>query len=398
LLGALLAARGYGSVQVGVVLTALIAGMALASLAVGRFGDRFGRRRCYAVFFSGIAAAGVVVATGAPLWVLLVVALTGTLSTDVVDNGPATTLEQAMLAAEDAGTARVFGRYNMVGAAAGALGALAVTLPGIGRGGSASLDGWLFAVLVPVGAVGVLVALRLSPAVEAPLAGTSAPERPARARARLRESRSVVRRMAGLFAVDAAGGGLVTTGFLSYYFAERYHVPVADLGWLFFAVSVVQAISVAVAPLLARRFGLVATMVGTHLPSNVLLASVAFAPTFGVAAGLLLARTTLSQMDVPARQALVMAAVTPQEQTPAAAVTNAARYTVRPLGPLVAGAVQQVALGAPLIVAGAVKAGYDLALWRWARRLPLGSASSVKPAGGTDEPAGTSPGPARTRK
>jgi len=204
--------------------------------------------------------------------------------------------------------------------------------------------------------------------------------------------------MAGLFAVDAAGSGLVTTGFLSYYFAERYHVPVADLGWLFFAVSVVQAFSVAVAPLLARRFGLVATMVGTHLPSNVLLASVAFAPTFGVAAGLLLARTTLSQMDVPARQALVMAAVTPQEQTPAAAVTNAARYTVRPLGPLVAGAVQQVALGAPLIVAGAVKAGYDLALWRWARRLSLGSASSVKPAGGTDEPAGTSPGPAGTRR
>ena len=106
LLGALLAARGYSSLQVGVVLTALIAGTALASLAVGAFGDRFGRRRSYALFFGGIAVAGVVVAAGAPLWVLLVVALTGTLSTDVVDNGPATTLEQAMLAAEDAGTAR----------------------------------------------------------------------------------------------------------------------------------------------------------------------------------------------------------------------------------------------------------------------------------------------------
>jgi len=333
-----------------------------------------------------------------PLWALLAVAVTGTLSTDVVDNGPATTLEQVMLAAEDAGTARVFGRYNMIGAAAGALGALAVTVPGLAGGASGGASGLLFLVLVPVGAAGVLFALGLSSAVEAPPAATSererpvrARERPVRARARLEESRSVVRRMAGLFAVDAAGSGLVTTGFLLYYFAERYHVPVADLGWLFFAASVVQAISVAVAPLLARRFGLVATMVGTHLPSNVLLASVAFAPAFGVAAGLLLAQTTLSQMDVPARQALVMAAVAPQEQTPAAAVTNAARYTVRPLGPLVAGAVQQVALGAPLIVAGAVKAGYDLALWRWARRLPLGSASSVKPAGGTDEP----PGPPR---
>jgi MFS family permease len=119
LLGALLAARGFTSVQVGVVLTALIAGTALASLAVGRFGDRVGRRRYYMVFFCGIAVAGVVVAAGVPLWVLLVVALTGTLSTDVVDNGPATTLEQAMLATEDAGTAAVYGRYNAVGAAAG---------------------------------------------------------------------------------------------------------------------------------------------------------------------------------------------------------------------------------------------------------------------------------------
>src|SRR5439155_5817260 len=158
------------------------------------------------------------------------------------------------------------------------------------------------------------------------------------------------------------GGGLVTTGFLAYYFTQRYSVSVAALGWLFFTVSIVQAVSVMVAPRLARRFGLVATMVGTHLPSNVLLASVAFAPSFGVAAALLLARTTLSQMDVPTRQALVMAVVTPGERTAAAAVTNAARYTVRPLGPLVAGVVQQIALGAPLLVAGVVKGGYDLAL------------------------------------
>jgi hypothetical protein len=121
-------------------------------------------------------------------------------------------------------------------------------------------------------------------------------------------------------------------------------------------------------------------MVGTHLPSNVLLASVAFAPTFPVAAVLLLARTTLSQMDVPTRQALVMTAVQPDERTAAAAVTDAARYTVRPAGPLIASAVQQVALGAPLLVAGAVKAGYDVWLWCWARRLPLGRAAEETPA------------------
>src|SRR5215469_13641088 len=382
LLGALLAARGFGSVQAGLVLTALIAGTALASLAVGRYGDRFGRRRCYAVFFTGIAVAGVVVAAGAPFWVLLVVALTGTLSTDVVDNGPATTLEQTMLAAEDAGTAAVYGRYNAVGAAAGALGSLAVTLPGLGRhGASGGVHAWLFLVLVPVGAAGVVLAWRLSPAVEARPDGESSSGPVARSWSRLGPSRAVVRRLACLFAVDAAGGGLVTTGFLSYYFTERYHVSVVALGWLFFAVSVVQAISVVLAPLLARRFGLVATMVGTHLPSNMLLAAVAFAPMFPAAAGLLLARTTLSQMDVPTRQALVMTVVTPEERTAAAAVTNASRYTVRPVGPLVAGLVQQLALGAPLVVAGVVKAGYDLTLWGWVRYLGLTSRTAARPPG-----------------
>jgi len=376
LLGAMLAARGYGPVAVGLMLTALIAGTALASLAVGVLADRVGRRRCYAVFFGGLAVAGLVVASAAPLWVLLIVAITGTLSTDVVDNGPATTLEQAMLAAEDAGTAAVYGRYNMVGSAAGALGALAVTLPGFDHGGNAGPSAWLFAVLVPVGVIGGVIATRLSPAVEAP------PTTPSRGRAWPRTARSsaVVRKMAGLFAIDAGAGGLVTTGFLSYYFSERYHVPLAALGWLFFAVSVVQAISMAVAPVLARRFGLVATMVGTHLPSNVLLASVAFAPTFPVAAVLLLARTTLSQMDIPARQALVMTVVAPEERTAAAAVTNAARYTVRPIGPLLAGLAQQIALGAPLVVAGAVKAGYDAALWLWARGLRENQSVAANPA------------------
>ena len=374
LLGALLAARGYGHLLAGVALTALIAGTAVASLAAGAFGDRAGRRRSYGVFFAGLAVAGAVVAAGAPWWVLLVVAVTGTLSTDVVDNGPATTLEQAMLAAEDAGTARVFGYYNAAGAAAGALGALAVTIPGAGVG----VHAWLFAVLVPVGVAGVVIAWRLSPAVEAPVTGALPAGQAARGWSRLGPSRPVVRRLSGLFAVDAAGSGLVTTGFVAYYLSSRYHVPVGQLGWLFFTIAVVQTVSVALAPRLARRFGLVATMVGTHLPSNLLLAAVAFAPSFGSAAVLLVARTTLSQMDVPTRQALVMTVVTPGERTGAAAVTNAARYTVRPAGPLVAGLVQQIALGAPLVVAGTVKAGYDLALWRWARHAGLDPGTAIR--------------------
>ena len=386
ILGALLAARGYSHLRAGVVLTALIAGTALASLMVGAVADSLGRRRCYAAFFLVVAAAGAVVAAGAPFWLLLVVALTGALSTDVVDNGPATTLEQVMLSAEDAGTARVYGRYNAVGAVAGALGALAATMPGLGRHTlDAGAYSALFVVLVPVGLAGALLAWRLSPAVEAPATDPPLPGHAVRSAARRRRSPVAVRRLAALFAVDAAGGGLATTGFLSYLFAERYGVSLTALGWLFFAVSLVQAVSVALAAPLARRFGLVATMVGTHLPSNVLLAAVAFAPSFPVAAVLLLARTTLSQMDVPTRQALVMSVVTPAERTAAATVTNAARYTVRPIGPLIAGAVQQIALGAPLVLAGAIKGGYDLALWRWARHLPL------RPPG--EQPAPTEPAP-----
>jgi MFS family permease len=371
-----LAARGYTTLQVGVVLTTLIAGAAVASLVVGAFADRIGRRRSYALFFAGIGIAGAIVALGVPFWLLLIVAITGTLSTDVIDNGPATTLEQTMLAAEDGGTATVYGRYNMIGSAAGALGALAVILPGLRHTGHPALSGW-FTVLIPAGLLGVLIATKLSSATEARAGGDG---RGGPTTSGLGPSRKVVHRLATLFAMDAGGSGLVTTGFLSYYFASRYHVTVIALGWLFFSVSLVQAASVALAPRLARRYGLVATMVGSHLPSNVLLAAVAFAPTFPVAAGLLLARTTLSQMDVPTRQALVMTVVRPEERTAASAVTNAARYTVRPVGPLIAGAVQQLALGAPLVIAGTVKGAYDVTLWLWARnRLPA-AVRSKQPA------------------
>lgn len=367
-LGAMLAARHVGALKAGVLLATLIAGSAAASLIVGAFADRFGRRRSYAIFFLTLALVGAVVAVNPPLWLLFIVALTGTLSTDVVDNGAASTLEQVMLAADDAGTGHVYGRYNAAGAAFGALGAL-----GAGVAGAASKTSnhvWLFSLLVPVGIAGALCAWALSSAVEAPHTSDADGKLVRPVRTKLGPSRVVVHRLARLFSMDAAGGGLITTGFLSYYMTQRYGVSLATLGWLFFLVSVLQAISVLIAPLLARRYGLVPTMVWTHLPSNVLMASVAFAPNFEVAAILLLLRTTLSQMDTPTRQALVMTIVTPSERTQAAAVTNAARYSVRPFAPLVGGVLQSVSLGAPLLVAGVVKGAYDLALWSWARRIP----------------------------
>jgi len=299
LLGALLAARNYSPLQAGLVLGALVAGTAGASLLVGAVADRVGRRRSYLALYLGLAGAGVVVAAGAPFAVLLVVALTGLLSTDVVDNGPATTLEQAMLAGEDAAVtgrsgARVYGLYNAIASLAGAAGALAAALPGLA--GAPNTSTWPFLALVPIGLAGAALAHGLSLAVEAD--SGAAP----------------------------AGAAAAARG---YYLTQRYGSSAAQLGLLFFTTSLLQAASVWLAPRLADRIGLVPTMVFTHLPSNVLLAAVAFAPTLPVAVALLLARTSLSQMDVPTRQALVMRVVEPGERTAAAAVTNAARYTVR---------------------------------------------------------------------
>ena len=181
----------------------------------------------------------------------------------------------------------------------------------------------------------------------------------------------MVYRLCALFAVDSLGGGFVIQAFVAYWFSARFGASVGVIGVVFFASGLLQAVSFLVAARLGERFGLLRTMVFTHLPSNVLLAAMAFAPGFGWAAGLWLARTSLSQMDVPARQAYVMALVDPAEQTGAAAYTNTARYLTRPLGPVLAGAAQSVALGLPFLLAGVIKSGYDLALWRWFRHVPV---------------------------
>jgi MFS family permease len=364
LLGSLLAARGYGTVASGILLACVVAGTAWGSLLLGRLGDRVGRRRWYAVIYVGVAAAGLVMALDPPYWVIVALALTGVLSTDVVDNGPATTLEQVMLAGESRAAAgrsgaRVYGLYNAVASMAGALGALAAGIPS--RLGQAPDATWPFATLIPLGLLGVLLATRLSNRVEAGPASHGGADSSA-------SGRREVRRLATLFAIDAGGGGLVTTSFLAYYLAVRYDAAPDVLGVVFFGTSLLQAASVWLAPRLADRIGLVPTMVATHLPSNIVLIAVAFAPTLPVALALLLARTALSQMDVPTRQALVMSIVPPSQRTAAAAVTNAARYSVRPAGPAIGGLLQTVALGAPLVVAGTIKGGYDLALWAWATR------------------------------
>ena len=365
-LGTALARSGLSDAAVTLVFTAMLVGMALASLVVGWIGDRVGRRRLYAILLALMGATGVVFALSESLWVLCVVALTGTMSTDANESGPITSLEQAMIGqAPAAARVHVFGRYNAVAYLAGAVGALAAGGPAFLRSvwsGSPGGQRWLL-IFPLVAAVSVGLAVRLSPLVEG---GDDRAEQP------LVRSRRNVLRLSGLFAVDAFAGGFVVASFLAFWFSRRFGASVELMSAVFFAGGLLQAGSSIVAARVGARFGLLNTMVFTHLPSNLLLIAVPLMPSVGPASACLLARFALSQMDVPTRQAYIAAMVDPQERTAAAAFTNTSRYVARPFGQILAGPLMaNVALGAPFVVAGVIKCGYDLVLWRVFRPVRL---------------------------
>jgi MFS family permease len=367
LIGLTLAERGLSNAAVGVVLASLLAGSALVSVLIARNGDRVGRRRCYRLLFVGMAIAGTVFALTGWLPALIIAGLTGTVSTDVVESGPFTSLEQAMLphAAGEHEPTRLFGTYNTVATLAGSFGSL-IALVG-------SSPRWLLTYPVAA-ALGLLASARLSPAVEL---GHELEQEP---RPPLHRSRGIVMRLSALFALDSFGGGFVPQTFIAYLFVRKYDASPHTLAIVFFAIGILQALSFQTAVRIAGRIGLLRTMVFTHLPSNLLLAAVAFAPNLALAILLLIARFALSQMDVPTRQAYVMAVVDTSERTAAAAYTNMARYVTRPIAPLIAGATLRGALGAPFFIAGTLKSVYDLGLYALFRNVTVEGEQSREPA------------------
>ena len=389
LFGSVLAEGGLTDAQVGLVFSAMLAGLAITSAGVGWRGERIGRRRLYASLFVVLACAGTVVAFTTLLPLVILAALTGTLSTDPNESGPITSLEQAMLgeAPPDLRT-RVFGSYNAIAYLAGSVGALAAGVPALLRESFPAVppdQRWLLAFPI-VGLFCFSLTSRLSHEVEA---GRGDVERglggdwPAEHRPRpaLSKSKGVVAKLASLFALDSFAGGFVVQSFLVFWFQRKYGATVQTMGLVFFAAGLLQAGSSVAAGRLAHRIGMLNTMVFTHLPSNVLLVLVPFAPTLGTAIALLLLRFAISQMDVPARQAYVVAVVDPEERTAAAAYTNTARYVPRPAGPILAGVLMQnVALAAPFVVAGSLKIVYDLLIFATFRRVPLPSSSSSRPS------------------
>ncbi len=372
-LGVELHHQGLSGIEVGLVLGAVLGGAAFALLGVRHFADGAGRRRCYLAGYLAQSAAGLVLVLSPWWWLLVLVGLTGALSGEIIDSGPFGALEQVMLttAVTEERRLRTFSRYGAVGTATGALGALGaglLQLVGPGAIGRSS-----FLPIIPLALLGAACAWGLSARVEHVATDvTSASPSPASAcRPGGGETRRILRRLSALFALDSFGAGFTVQAFVAYWLAARFDASTLSIGLIFLGLGVLQTLSMMVAGRLGERFGLLQTMVFTHLPSNGFLAAIAFAPSLPVAAVLLCLRASLSQMDVPTRNAYVMALVPARDRTEAAGTTGLARLLARPLGPLLAGAAQSLALGAPFLISGALKGVYDVSLWLWFRRVPL---------------------------
>jgi MFS family permease len=359
-----LAALGLDIVTVGFIFTTALAGGALMTAAFTAVADRVGRRRVLLVGTGLMAAAGAVFALTDNPFILLAAAVVGTISPSGKEVGPFLSIEQAILpqTTGDRNRTALFAAYNLVGYLAGALGTLMVGVPSLFD--LAPLDGYRVLIWSYVAASLLLLLLftRLSPQAEAQVVtSTSAGPRP---RFGLHRSRPVVAKLAALFAIDSFGGGFVVQGFVAYWFSLRFGLDTPALGAVFFGTNLLTALSLLAAAPIARRFGLLNTMVFTHLPSNVLLMLVALMPSVELAVTMLLARHLLSQLDVPTRQSYSMAIVDPDERSAAAGFTSVARNAAAAIAPAFSGATLAVpVLGLPFLIGGGLKIAYDVALF-----------------------------------
>jgi MFS family permease len=360
LLPVYLTGLGFSAFRVGALTTATLLGSALLTLLVGLAGHRVSARRLL------LASCGLMLATGlafsqlTAFWPLAAVAFVGTLNPSSGDVSVFLPLEQSLLAHAGPAAQRttLFANYSLAAALAGALGALSVglldplkALTGLPR---LTLVQGAFALYGLIGLLAVALYRRLPdqpPSDEAP-------------RTPLGPSRDKVLGLAALFSLDSFGGGFVVNSLLALWLFHRFGLSLAAAGAFFFWTGLITAFSQLAAPRLARRFGLVNTMVFTHIPASLCLIAAAFAPNVPAVFTLLFARAAVSSMDVPARSSYVMAVVTPAERAAAAGVTNVPRSLAAALSPALAGWLFSVALFPwPLVIGGSLKIAYDLGLW-----------------------------------
>jgi MFS family permease len=358
-LGVYLDRLGLDPTRIGVVLTAAIAGSAVMTVGWSLFADRYGRRRTISTMAVLMAVGGLAFASTDSFAILILAGFTGTISATNSEVGVFQTVDQAMLpqTAPDARRTWLFSVYNTLATFGGALGALFAASVGLfERLGLTGADAYrpLFVLYAVVGLANLALFAGLTDKLE--LAKVEGQRR----FLGIHRSRRTVAKLAALFGLDAFAGALVVQSLVAYWFFIRWGLEPAQLAVLFFAVNVLSGLSLLAAGWLAARYGLLNTMVFSHLPSNVLLMLVPLMPTAPLAVALFLMRMSISQMDVPTRQSYTMAVVDPDERTATAGLTNVARTASSAFSPLVTGvAFAAGSLALPFLLAGALKIAYD---------------------------------------
>ncbi len=338
--GVYLAQLGFSAFAIGIVLTLTVLSSAFYTFIISFVADRIGRRRTLVFFALTDFVAGTLLFVSTDWWAPVLAGIVGNMTVGAGEVGPFLSLEQAILPRTARADRRTlaFSVYNLVGY------------------GAAGYPPLFLAYMIS-GLIGAVLYSSLSGAVEPK-------SRPARGPALSPRGRPTIAKLSALFAVDAFGGGFIGQSILSYYFFLRFGLDLATLGAIFFATQLVTALSFLLSERIARRIGLLRTMVFTHMPSNVFLIGVAFAPTPLTAVFLLLCRQSLSQMDVPARQSYVMAIVDESDRTAAAGLTSTTRTVSSSISPSLAGyALANLWSGVPLVAAGILKLAYDALIY-----------------------------------
>jgi predicted MFS family arabinose efflux permease len=355
-----LVSLGFSALAIGAIVTSTLIGTALLTLWVGLIANRYSRRRLLLAAALLMAATGAGFAAVTDFWPLLVIAFVGTMNPTSGDASIFVPLEQTVLTqtVEPRRRTALFARYSVIGSLAGALGVLAASVPEL----ATVWTGWtratsmqlMFALYGTLGLVAMMLYRPLSPAVE--IAG-EVPTAP------LQQSRKLVYGLAALFGMDSFGTGFLVQSLLALWLYQRFRISVTTAAAILFWSGVCSAISYLVAVPIAKRIGLINTMVFTHLPSNLLLVLIPFAPNLATAIGLLLARSALSQMDVPTRASYVMAVVAPEERPAAASVTAVPKTFAWAAGSIISGYLLTLSsFGWPLLIGGVIKGVYDILL------------------------------------
>ncbi len=353
---------GFSTLQIGAIATTTLLGSATLTLAIGMIAIRLRLDQLLIRAALLMMATGIGFALVDNFWPLIVVAFAGTLNPSGGDVSVFLPTEQAMLTRTVPSARRtdLFARYSLVGSLMAAFGSLISGLPEwVANRSSVSLDSaidGMFLLYAGLGFVALLLYTRLTSPAE---------PRQQEARAPLNESKSVVYRLAALFSLDSFAGGFVVQSMLALWLFERFDLSISTTGTIFFFTQLLTAFSFLVSARLARQIGLVNTMVFTHLPANLFLIAAAFMPRVELAVACLLMRAMLSNMDVPARTSYVMAVVTAPERPAAASITNVPRSLAAAFGPFISGWMLGLStFGWPLVIAGSLKATYDLILLR----------------------------------